>query len=58
MNVTWRNSLRKLVCWGLIGTQTLKIIFLVHVGKVFKQLIKNPKCFKDLKISGISGFWF
>ena len=43
---------------GFDWNSIFKVIFLVYVRTVVKQLIKNLKVFKDLKISCVSGFSF
>ena len=50
---------RKLVYFGLVEVQTVKIIFLANVGRFFDNLkIRKFKFFRDLKSSGVSGFPF
>lgn len=51
MNVTLSNSLWKLVFLGLIGFQTVQIVFLPYVDRVFENLNKTINVFKKLKIS-------
>ena len=58
MNVTWRISLKKLVYLGFVAIQAVKIIFLTYQGRVFQIWKRKYKVFKDLKISGVSGFSF
>ena len=62
MNVTWRNSLGKIVFGGFCGIQILKVTYMSYLGKVFESFT-NPsqakfKVFKDSKISGVSRFLF
>ena len=50
---------RKLVYFGLVEVQTVKIIFLANVGRFFDNLkIRKFKFFRDLKSSGVSSFPF
>ena len=36
-NITWKNSLRKIVYLGLAVVQTVEIIFLAHPDRVFQH---------------------
>ena len=43
MNATWSHSLGKVVFRDLCRIQTLKIIYMLYLGKVFERLTKNSK---------------
>ena len=51
-------SRKILVYLSLIGTQSLNIILMEYVNRVFESLKKKINVFKELIISGISGFSF
>ena len=44
------------VYMGVIGIQSLNIIVLAYVNRVFESLKKKINVFKELIISGVSGF--
>ena len=49
MNVTLGNSLGKLVYLDPVAVQTVKIIFLAYVDKVFDSLTKKIQFFQRFK---------
>ena len=56
MKVTWYISWKKIIDFGFTGVETLQTICLVDLKSfVFK---KKLKFFKELNMSGISGFSF
>ena len=46
MNVTWSNSLGKVVFWGLCGIQILKVTYTSYLGKVFESLTNKIQRFQ------------
>ena len=49
MNVTWSNSSGKVAFFGLCGIQTLKIVYMSYLGKVFEILTNKIQSFKRFK---------
>ena len=46
MNVTWSNSLGKVVFLGLSGIQLLKVTYMPYLGKVFASLRNKIQSFQ------------
>ena len=52
MNVTWSNSLRKVVFLSLCGVQILKVSYMSYLGQVFEGLTNKIQSFQRFK-----NFW-
>ena len=49
MNVTWSNSLGKVVFLGSSGIQIPKVSYMSYLGKVFESLRNETQIFQRLK---------